>query len=75
MFTVLAILFSKIKIKTNKHRPVTHNTICNTKEFNFEENKNNVQVINLQLNIESPNNCKKNNNCIIVEISDLKTGI
>ena len=65
----------EIKIKTNKHRPVTHNTICNTKEFNFEENKNNVQVINLQLNIESPNNCKKNNNCIIVEISDLKTGI
>ena len=65
----------QIKIKTNKHRPVTHNTICNTKEFNFEENKNNVQVINLQLNIESPNNCKKNNNCIIVEISDLTTGI
>ncbi len=65
----------QIIVKTNNHRPATHNTICTTKEFNFEENINNLQVMNFQLNIESPTTCKKNNNCILFEIENIITGI
>ncbi|WP_419673102.1 hypothetical protein [Aliarcobacter butzleri] len=61
----------KIKIITDKHRPVTSNITCNTKELKFEENKS----INFQLNIEAPNTCINSDNCILFEISDIITGI